>query len=45
VAAETGILMAPLPVPVILGVFAVSLVLALILDQVKVAIFRRLRMV
>jgi H+-transporting ATPase len=34
-----GILMAPLPVFVVLGVFVASLALALILDQVKVAIF------
>jgi hypothetical protein len=39
------ILMAPLPVSVVLGVFAASVALALVLDQVKVAIFRRLRMV
>jgi H+-transporting ATPase len=40
-----GILMAPLPIPVVLGVFAASLVLALMLDQVKVAVFGWLRMV
>ncbi len=43
--AVSGILMAPLPVSVVLGVFAASLALALVLDQVKVAIFRYLRMV
>jgi len=40
-----GILMAPLPVSVVLGVFAASVVLALVLDQVKVATFRWLEMV
>jgi H+-transporting ATPase len=40
-----GILMAPLPFSVVLGVFAASVALALVLDQVKVATFRRLRMV
>lgn len=40
-----GILMAPLPVPVICGVFVASLALALVLDQVKVAVFGWLRMV
>jgi H+-transporting ATPase len=40
-----GILMAPLPVSVVLGVFAVSLALALVLDEVKVAIFSWLGMV
>jgi H+-transporting ATPase len=43
--AVNGILMAPLPIPVVLGVFAASLVLALMLDQVKVAVFGWLRMV
>jgi H+-transporting ATPase len=40
-----GILMAPLPVPVIGGVFVAALALALVLDQVKVAVFGWLRMV
>ncbi|MCL2430528.1 MAG: divalent cation transporter, partial [Alphaproteobacteria bacterium] len=40
-----GILMVPLPVYVVFGVFAAALVLALVLDQVKVALFRSLRMV
>jgi H+-transporting ATPase len=40
-----GILMTPLPVPVVLGVFAASLALAFVLDQVKVIAFRWLRMV
>jgi H+-transporting ATPase len=40
-----GILMAPLPVYVVFCVFAAALVLALVLDQVKVALFRSLRMV
>jgi H+-transporting ATPase len=43
--AVNGILMAPLPIPVVLGVFAASLALALALDQVKVAVFSWLRMV
>jgi H+-transporting ATPase len=43
--AVSGILMAPLPVAVVLALFAASLVLALVLDQVKVAVFRRLKMV
>jgi H+-transporting ATPase len=40
-----GILMAPIPILVVLGVFLASLVLALVLDQVKVAVFGWLRMV
>jgi H+-transporting ATPase len=40
-----GILMAPLPIPVVLGLFAAAVVLALVLDQVKVATFGWLRMV
>jgi H+-transporting ATPase len=43
--AVNGILMAPLPIPVVLGAFAASLALALMLDQVKVAVFGWLRMV
>jgi H+-transporting ATPase len=43
--AVNGILMAPLPIEVLLGAFAASVVLALVLDQVKVAVFSRLRMV
>ncbi|MGP8121627.1 MAG: HAD-IC family P-type ATPase [Xanthobacteraceae bacterium] len=39
-----GILMAPLPVAVVLGIFAASVVLAFVLDAVKLAVFRRLRM-
>jgi hypothetical protein len=39
-----GILMAPPPVFVVLVVFAASVALAFVLDQVKVAIFRWLRM-
>jgi H+-transporting ATPase len=44
--ALNGILMTPLPVSVVLAVFAASLALALVLvlDQVKVAVFRWLRM-
>ncbi len=43
--AMNGILMAPLPIPVVLSVFAASLALALVLDQVKVAAFSWRRMV
>jgi H+-transporting ATPase len=43
--AVKGILMASLPMPAPLGVFAASLALALVLDQVKVAVFSWLRMV
>jgi H+-transporting ATPase len=43
--AVNGILMAPLPVSVVFAVFAASLALALVLDQVKVAVFGWLRMV
>jgi H+-transporting ATPase len=43
--ALNGILMAPLPIPVLLGASAASLALALMLDQVKVAVFGWLRMV
>jgi H+-transporting ATPase len=39
-----GILMAPLPVVVVLGIFAASVVLAFVLDAVKLAVFRQLRM-
>jgi H+-transporting ATPase len=39
-----GILMAPLPAPVVLGVFAVAAIFAFALDAVKLAIFRRLNM-
>ena len=37
--------MVPLPVSIVLAVFVASLALAFVLDQVKVAIFRWLRMV
>jgi hypothetical protein len=43
--AVSGILMAPLPVSVVFAVFAASLAMALVLDQVKVAMFRWLKMV
>lgn len=43
--AAAGILMAPMPLPVIADVFAPAIVLAFVLDLVKVAIFRRLRIV
>jgi H+-transporting ATPase len=39
-----GILMAPLPLKIILGVFAAAVVFAFVLDQVKVGIFRLLQM-
>ncbi len=39
-----GILMAPLPASVVLAVFAASVALALVLDQLKVAVFGWLRM-
>jgi H+-transporting ATPase len=42
--AVSGILMAPLPVFVVLAVFAASVALAFVLDQVKIAIFGWLRM-
>jgi H+-transporting ATPase len=42
--AAFGILMAPLPLPIMAGLLAVAMVFAVILDQVKLAIFRRLRM-
>ena len=40
-----GILMEPLPLAVLAYVFAGALVLALVLDSVKVALFRRLPIV
>ena len=42
--AVNGILMLPLPLAVVAGVFAACVALAFVLDQVKVAIFARLRM-
>jgi H+-transporting ATPase len=42
--AVNGILMTPLPLSVVAGVFAACIALALVLDQVKLAIFARLRM-
>jgi H+-transporting ATPase len=39
-----GILMAPLPLKIILSVFAAAVVFAFLLDQVKISIFRLLRM-
>ncbi|MBO0751458.1 MAG: HAD-IC family P-type ATPase [Bradyrhizobiaceae bacterium] len=42
--AVLGILMAPLPLPVVLALFAAALALAFVLDQVKVALFRWLGM-
>jgi H+-transporting ATPase len=43
--AANGILMTALPVPVILGAFGAAVVLALVLDQLKVLVFRTLKMV
>jgi H+-transporting ATPase len=40
-----GILMAPLPISVVLGLFAAAVVLAFVLDEVKVATFSWLKMV
>jgi len=40
-----GVLMAPLPAAVIGGVFLAAIALAFVLDVVKAALFRRLRMV
>ena len=40
-----GILMAPLPLSIVLYIFAAAVGLAFVLDQVKVAIFARLKMV
>jgi H+-transporting ATPase len=40
--AISGILMQPLPLAVVLSLFAATLVFALLLDQVKVALFRHL---
>jgi H+-transporting ATPase len=42
--AFAGILMAPLPLSVILTVFAAAIVFAFILDAVKARIFRALEM-
>ena len=43
--AVRGVLMAPLPVAVVAGIFAAAVVFAFALDEVKVQVFRRLRMV
>jgi H+-transporting ATPase len=45
--AARGVLMAPLPLPlrIVGGIFVASFALALVLGQVKVALFSRLRMV
>jgi H+-transporting ATPase len=40
--AIAGIAMAALPVPIVIGVFAAGIVFAVILDLVKVPVFRRL---
>jgi H+-transporting ATPase len=39
-----GILMAPLPVSIVTGIFAAAVVLALVMDQVKVWLFRHFDM-
>ena len=41
--ALNGILMAPLPVAILAGVLGAAIVLAFVLDAVKVVLFRRLR--
>ncbi|HEY4919499.1 MAG TPA: hypothetical protein VII40_05295 [Xanthobacteraceae bacterium] len=43
--AVRGVLMAPLSLRIVGGIFVASFALALVLDQVKVALFSRLRMV
>jgi H+-transporting ATPase len=42
--ATRGILMAPLPMPLVAGILLAATVFALVLDQVKVAVFSRLKM-
>jgi H+-transporting ATPase len=42
--AVNGVLMAPLPLPIVSGIFLACIALAFALDQVKIAIFARLRM-
>jgi len=42
--AVRGVLMAPLPLAVVAGIFAAAVVFAFALDEVKVQVFRRLRM-
>jgi H+-transporting ATPase len=41
--AINGVLMAPLPIAILAGIFAAAIVLAFLLDAVKTALFRRLR--
>jgi len=43
VSGPQGILMVPLPVAILAGVLAAAIVLAFVLDAVKVVLFRRLR--
>ncbi len=43
--ANNGVLMTPLPIAIIGGVFGSATILALILDSVKFALFRRLAIV
>jgi H+-transporting ATPase len=42
--ASEGILMAPLPLSIIAGIFAASVLLALVMDQVKVWLFAFFKM-
>jgi H+-transporting ATPase len=42
--AVNGVLMTPLPISIVAGIFAACIALAVVLDQVKVAVFARLRM-
>ncbi len=42
--ATQGILMAPVPLPVVGGIFAAAVALALVMDQVKVWLFTRFKM-
>jgi hypothetical protein len=39
-----GVLMAPLPLSIVGGLFAASVVLALVMDQVKVGLFTHFKM-
>jgi H+-transporting ATPase len=42
--ATRGVLMTALPLQIVAGVFAAAVVFTLVLDQVKVAVFKRLAM-
>jgi hypothetical protein len=39
-----GLLMAPLPAPIVAGIFVAAIGLAFALDMVKIAVFKRLNM-